>query len=256
VNEPQKSQQIEKAFEEILIAEGSDWFWWFGDEHSSENDPEFDRLFRQHITNVYHFLDKPVPEPLLLPIKAPRAGKLVYRVPRRFVNPKLDGQVSNYFEWLTAGHYYVADQIGTMHRAETLIKQILFGFDLENAYIRIDPQKGNIQDLFTNGFQFQFLFLPSIILSIGYKEDGSVNLTLERERDDTWIIIEHHCEAGIGNVLEIKIPFSDLDVKSGDTVRFRVTVSQNSVVFEEHPQSGSIHFQVPGPNFEQMNWEV
>ena len=64
VNEPQKGPQIEKAYEEILIAEGSDWFWWFGDEHSSENDPEFDRLFRQHITNVYHFLDKPIPRQL------------------------------------------------------------------------------------------------------------------------------------------------------------------------------------------------
>ena len=83
VNEPQKGPQIEKAHEEILIAEGSDWFWWFGEEHSSENDPEFDRLFRQHITNVYHFLEKPVPETLLLPIKASRAGKLIYRVPQQ-----------------------------------------------------------------------------------------------------------------------------------------------------------------------------
>ena len=68
--------------------------------------------------------------------------------------------VSNYFEWLTAGHYYVADQIGTMHRSETLIKQVLFGFDLDNAYLRVDPQRNTAEDLFKKGFQFQFLFLP------------------------------------------------------------------------------------------------
>ncbi|MCI0417493.1 glycoside hydrolase family 57 protein [bacterium] len=256
VNEPQKAVQIEKAYEEILIAEGSDWFWWFGDEHSSENDPEFDRLFRQHITNVYHFLEKPVPETLLLPIKAPRAGKLIYRVPRRFVNPKLDGKVTNYFEWLTAGHYYVADQIGTMHRAETLIKQTLFGFDLENAYLRVDPQRGTAEELFRKGFQFQILFLPAFILSIGYREDGTMALTLERERDDTWLIVDHHCEVGIGQILEVKVPFADLDAGSGDVIRFRITLSKSAIVFEEHPQSGSIHFQVPGPHFEEINWEV
>jgi alpha-amylase/alpha-mannosidase (GH57 family) len=256
VNEPQNSQQIAKAYEEILIAEGSDWFWWFGEEHSSENDPEFDRLFRQHITNVYHFLEKPVPETLLLPIKAPRPGKLVYRVPRRFVNPQLDGKVTNYFEWLTAGQYYVADQIGTMHRAETLIKEILFGFDLENAYLRVDPQKGTAKELFQKGFQFQILFLPAFILSIGYREDGTVNVTLERERDDTWLIEEHQCEVGIGQVLEVKVPFANLDASSGNMIRFRITLSRSAIVFEEHPQSGSINFQVPGPHFEEINWEV
>ncbi|HSP06064.1 MAG TPA: glycoside hydrolase family 57 protein, partial [Acidobacteriota bacterium] len=173
VNEPQKTAEIEKAYEEVQIAEGSDWYWWFGEDHSSENDPEFDRLFRQHITNVYHFLDKPVPEGLLLPIKAPRAAALIYRIPRRFVNPKLEGEITNYFEWLTAGHYFVADQQGTMHRAETLVKQILFGFDLNNAYFRIDPHKGKVEDLFQRGFQFQILILPSFILTVYRREDGT-----------------------------------------------------------------------------------
>lgn len=255
VNEPQKTEAIEKALEEIQIAEGSDWFWWFGDDHSSENDPEFDRLFRQHITNVYHFLEKPVPEGLLLPIKAPRMAALIYRVPRRFVYPKLDGEVT-YFEWLTAGHYFVADQQGTMHRAETLVKQVLFGFDLNNAYFRVDLNKGKVEDLFQMGFQFQILILPSFILTIYRREDGSTQITLERERDDTWIILDHHCEVGIGSVLEVKVPFADLEAASGDAIRFRVSLSQNNIVFEEHPQAGSIHFLVPGPHFEEMDWEV
>src|SRR5262249_20658911 len=152
VNEADKKEQISHAYEEVLIAEGSDWYWWFGDDHSSENDAEFDRLFRQHISNVYHFLGKPVPEALAIPIKTPRAPLLTYRVPRRFVSPKLDGEVTNYFEWLTAGHYYVADQQGTMHRSETLVKQILFGFDEQNAYFRVDLQNGRAADLLKNGF--------------------------------------------------------------------------------------------------------
>ena len=46
----------EQAFKELLIAEGSDWFWWYGDDHSSDHDLEFDELFRRHLRNVYQML--------------------------------------------------------------------------------------------------------------------------------------------------------------------------------------------------------
>jgi alpha-amylase/alpha-mannosidase (GH57 family) len=256
VNEPQKADLIDQAYEEILIAEGSDWFWWFGDDHSSENDAEFDRLFRQHVSNVYHFLGKPVPEALLLPIKAPRAPSLVYRIPRRFVNPKLDGEVTNYFEWLTAGHYYVADQFGTMHRAGTIVRQILFGFDLESAYFRIDMHGRTALELFEQGFAFQIFFLPYYILSVYQKDDGTIDVHLERERDDGWIKLDHHCTVASGSILEIKVPFEDLNAGSGDTIRFRITLSEKDIALEEHPQSGSIQFAAPGPHFEEIDWEV
>jgi alpha-amylase/alpha-mannosidase (GH57 family) len=256
VNEPHKAELIDKAYEEILIAEGSDWFWWFGDDHSSENDAEFDRLFRQHVSNVYHFLGKPLPEALLLPIKAPRAPSLIYRVARRFVNPRLDGEVTNYFEWLTAGHYYVADQFGTMHRAGTIIRQIFFGFNLENAYFRVDLHTRAATELFAEGFAFQIFFLPSYILTVYQKEDGTIAINLERERDDGWIKLDHHCEVGAGSILEVKVPFQDLNASSGDSIKFRITLSQKDIALEEHPQAGSIQFQVPGPHFEEIDWEV
>ena len=40
------------AYEELLIAEGSDWCWWYGPEHQSDNRREFDELYRQHLANV------------------------------------------------------------------------------------------------------------------------------------------------------------------------------------------------------------
>src|SRR5262249_9179240 len=54
---------FDRAWEEIYIAEGSDWFWWYGDEHSSAQDALFDYLFRKHLQNVYLLLgDQPPPE--------------------------------------------------------------------------------------------------------------------------------------------------------------------------------------------------
>ena len=57
---------VARAREEVLIAEGSDWFWWYGDDHSSEHDLEFDDLFRRHLRNVYGLLLKPVPDELFV----------------------------------------------------------------------------------------------------------------------------------------------------------------------------------------------
>ena len=55
-----------QARQELLIAEGSDWFWWYGDDHSSEHDLEFDDLFRRHLRNVYQMLGQPIPEELFV----------------------------------------------------------------------------------------------------------------------------------------------------------------------------------------------
>ena len=72
----------EQAFKELLIAEGSDWFWWYGDDHSSDHDLEFDELFRRHLRNVYQMLGQPIPEELFatnistghVPVSVVRAG--------------------------------------------------------------------------------------------------------------------------------------------------------------------------------------
>ncbi|MBI3895183.1 MAG: glycoside hydrolase, partial [Acidobacteria bacterium] len=47
------AEQRALALEEILAAEGSDWNWWYGPEHSTANDPDFDELYRSHLANVY-----------------------------------------------------------------------------------------------------------------------------------------------------------------------------------------------------------
>ncbi|RMF82353.1 MAG: glycoside hydrolase, partial [Nitrospirae bacterium] len=38
-----------EAYTALLAAEGSDWFWWYGDDHYSAHDHLFDHLFRAHV---------------------------------------------------------------------------------------------------------------------------------------------------------------------------------------------------------------
>ena len=53
-----------RAFEALLAAEGSDWFWWYGDDHSSGQDDVFDALFRAQLRQVYEALGMPAPAEL------------------------------------------------------------------------------------------------------------------------------------------------------------------------------------------------
>ncbi len=67
--------KLEKAWEEIYIAEGSDWCWWYGDDHFSENDEEFDLLFRTHLMNVYRIIGLDVPDELSVSPSCARTGR-------------------------------------------------------------------------------------------------------------------------------------------------------------------------------------
>ena len=62
-----------ELLEELYIAEGSDWFWWY-DDFGSELNFVFDDLFRLHLSNIYKMMGREVPHYLGEPI---HAGPLV-----------------------------------------------------------------------------------------------------------------------------------------------------------------------------------
>ncbi len=57
-------EKLSLAKKQIYIAEGSDWFWWYGE----DPDGSFDRLFRRHLTNFYTLISKDPPEYLQRPL--------------------------------------------------------------------------------------------------------------------------------------------------------------------------------------------
>jgi alpha-amylase/alpha-mannosidase (GH57 family) len=69
------------AYEVLLIAEGSDWMWWFGNDFSSDSDAIFDSLFRQHIGNIFELIGLPQPDGLEKPIKKSLEGRKLVMAP-------------------------------------------------------------------------------------------------------------------------------------------------------------------------------
>jgi alpha-amylase/alpha-mannosidase (GH57 family) len=132
-----EAQALNRAFESILAAEGSDWFWWFGPEHSTANDAEFDALFRKHLTAIYAALGEAAPDSLSQPIKhLPAEAKR--ESPADYLQVIVDGRESTYFEWLGAGYYAAERRSSAMHGRMFVIDDLLFGFDDEHLYLRLD----------------------------------------------------------------------------------------------------------------------
>jgi alpha-amylase/alpha-mannosidase (GH57 family) len=130
-------EKKKRAREEILIAEGSDWNWWYGPEHETANAREFDQIYREHLANVYRSLGIATPPELSVPIlKIAREETLTPQLGP--IKPTINGVIDSYFEWLGAGVYRVDQRSGSMHGKRALVNEVCFGSADGMVFLRID----------------------------------------------------------------------------------------------------------------------
>ena len=129
--------QRQTALEELFIAEGSDWNWWYGPEHHSANDREFDELYRKHLSNVYQLLGATPPDYLAQPIMQGEVQPF-FRPQSHYIRPRIDGKMIRYFEWMGAAHYTADRRSSSMHGKVFLLDSIYAGIDEGNIYGRVD----------------------------------------------------------------------------------------------------------------------
>jgi len=130
--------RLELAKQELWIAEGSDWCWWYGPEHSSGNDEQFDLLYRKHLSNIYRMLGGSPPDELAAPIKTLRL-EAVNVPPSGRIEAQIDGLASNYFEWVGAGVYTPDYRSGSMHGIQRQhIEALYYGYSEDALYLRLD----------------------------------------------------------------------------------------------------------------------
>jgi alpha-amylase/alpha-mannosidase (GH57 family) len=246
-----------KALEEILIAEGSDWCWWYGDENSSGNDEAFDELYRRHLMNVYTLAGLPVPDELKVTIFSGR--RVIVPITRiySFINPTIDGRVSSYFEWLAAGEYFIAERGATMHRADRALAAIYFGFNLGTLFVRADfAMKVLAADLPAYTFNIHFLRPRRLRLEIPAAPPGQAVspriIPMEGEASPP----QDGIRAAVGDILEAALPFDALGAKTGDTVDFFVSLSRDGRELGHWPERGFLSVMVPAEDFEEKSWSI
>jgi alpha-amylase/alpha-mannosidase (GH57 family) len=142
-----KPEQRQLAFEEILISEGSDWNWWYGPEHHSANDRDFDELYRKHLSNVYHALGGTPPDYLAQPI-AGGVARPSFTPQSAYIHPKVAADMVRYFEWMGAARYTSDRRSGAMHGKQFLLDAVFAGIDEQFVYGRMDFAGKVPQDAF------------------------------------------------------------------------------------------------------------
>jgi alpha-amylase/alpha-mannosidase (GH57 family) len=231
-------EQRRMALEELLIAEGSDWCWWYGPEHDSANRPEFDQLYRSHLANVYRFLNLTPPEELSRPILRMSVPE-VHVPPSGPIAPTIDGEVTSYFEWIGAGAYRVDERSGSMHGKKFVIREVFFGSDGESLFLRAD---------FHSGYEEELQAMEAR-LNVQPLHDGACRPVTVDFANGGRVLeqFDPPANAALRRVLEVRIPLAAASVPKGSGVRFQFSLWQGGLPIDAVPQQGWIEMKTTDP---------
>jgi alpha-amylase/alpha-mannosidase (GH57 family) len=234
------------ALEELLIAEGSDWCWWYGPEHHSANRVEFDQLYRSHLANVYRFLNLTPPEELSRPILRVELPE-VRVAPSGPVTPVIDGEVTSYFEWIGAGIYRVDERTGSMHGKTFLVKEVYFGSDGASFYLRVDFHAGCERELARMEARVTAQTLDgahSSSVEIGFANGAAraTGMKLAAPPPEGQPV-----ECAFARVLEARISLKSMGVAPGGGLRFQFSLWQSGLPMDAVPQQGWLEMRTTDP---------
>lgn len=259
VSEPQR----ELAFEELLIAEGSDWNWWYGPEHHSANDRDFDELYRKHLSNIYQALGATPPDNLAHPISAAIA-KPTFSPQTAYIHPNLSADYARYFDWIGAAMYSAERRTGAMHGAQFLLECIHAGVDESNFYGRVDfvddaiPEGSfevvvNLEATPPGAQEKHLLRLEAAIVDGVITEwkmrqpaddddygSGKREKSIAGSHDRRSREIEMRLQRGF----EFKVPLSVLSATLGSEIKLRFSIWRNRLPVDALPVEGWVHIHV------------
>ena len=262
IEKAKANKTIHEAKEEIFIAEGSDWFWWYGEPNESGSDIIFDYLFRERLRNVYRIFSKPIPEYLNIPLIS-MVGKPI-RQSVGHISPTIDGKNDEmYDEWENAGYIFLPDS-PTFSKFKS-IKGIYYGCDSENLYFKFEVNRQTVSK--TNHFIKNqiHIYLRSLMQSTlsplrtisrtsniypSAKNGFSHEIMFAFNKNDLlppvlsvaiqgglWqMVLMKHDEYAYKDVIELKISYKDLGLEENTPVEFCVVSATGEVMNEVYPQ--------------------
>lgn len=263
-NHPEATEEVNpEVWEALYAAEGSDWFWWFGEGHTSNQDAIFDQLFREHLIAIYQSLNEPVPPELSYPVES-HAAKGDHS-PQGFIHPFIDGRGDEQ-DWDKAGRIEVGGSRGTMHQASA-IQRLWYGVDHLNFYLRLD---------FRSGIKPGIDFPPELNLLWFYQNQAMHNspIPLVDLPDESPLnyLFHHHlgvnmmtgtvwfqeageafrwhsrasrAQVGVDTCLELAVPWADLQIEPDWALQLVLVLSDGGRYRSYLPENKLIPIGVP-----------
>ena len=246
---------IAQARAELYIAEGSDWFWWYGEDHNSPYDAQFDAAFRLHLKNLYEILGAEPPAALDVPIH--RLDRLLHTVPVRLLRVDVDGRESDYFEWTGAGLYDVEKDAGAMQRVSgRVFNRIWFGCDTKWLYLRLDFAPGQLDRIGQDAeVRVEFVRPRRLEYTIGMapsRVPGQAAGNQVRREDGLQTQAHAHCD----RLLEAAIPLDEFAGEPDEPFQFYLNFHSGGRVDQSAPEGSPIQVVRPTEEFERIMWVV
>lgn len=251
------------AWEEIAIAEGSDWFWWFGEGHDSGQDELFDWQFRLHLQNVYTLMGLPVPEDLFAPLET--AARRPLAVPTGLLEPTIDGHLAP-GEWRNAGLYDPTKGQGAMHAAAKVVRALHHGLGEGRLFLAVEfaPQyprsEGDEVVVYfcypgqarhnspipyglgeAVGTTRDYMFGHALHLQLGDRPRALLKVAGEY---GSWHRVAELADVAIGEALEVALPVALLGQPLGQAVQFVVAAVHGGQLSEVLPANQTLEFVV------------
>jgi alpha-amylase/alpha-mannosidase (GH57 family) len=251
--EPSADATAEMICRSLYAAEGSDWFWWYGDDHFSPHSDRFDRLFRQHLMNVYRLLGQDSPRELLEPIKKKNPAGLI-REPAAFIDPEINGRISDYFEWLAAGLYDLTRQGSAMHSSDRMMQSFYYGYNHDHFFIRIDA----VQD-------FSRLLQDEDVLYLHVTYDREYRLPLQMKSSESLLLVKengvwtptgHQCQSRIVKTCEVALPLNSIKLMPGSKLFVSVMLVRDNEEIGRWPSDAPLMLFYAGADLELDNWLI
>lgn len=264
-------QTIAKAWKEIYIAEGSDWFWWYGEPNDSGHDHLFDKLFREHLQKIYNLLGKDIPQYLTVPLES-FIGK-PSKNPKDIFTPKINGVVDSEEEWMNAGCIEIPH--GPMYQSDKLFDRVFFGNDKDKMYFRFDASNIHLEDakqdvhcseiyiyFHANKHKatspmriknrsesipevLKYLYTHELEVQVCRGEVLFSNLSVSMENLLWKVDLNHNTEISSGKVVELAIPFDDIGIDRGKEVHLVIAMTKCHLLDEIIPQNQALVIRRP-----------
>ena len=219
-------KQVALALERLYAAQGSDWFWWFGEEfHAAEADL-YDGLFRQQIRGAYDALGLEAPAALDVPIKrAPADGPTAELLTGWPVDPVLDAATPNPVRWAGAVKLDAPAQ-GAMARAAAGFSQVWLGTTDEALWVYAAFQDPTAA--------------PAGVVNVQLRGAVDAQLQVSLPRANAT-----EAQTAVGQGLTVCWPHNKTGLHAGDVVEVEVVLAGHGGPPQRFPGEGSARVEVP-----------
>jgi alpha-amylase/alpha-mannosidase (GH57 family) len=256
-------ETIDAAYETMLFAEGSDWFWWYGADQDSGDDGYFDSAFRELLGQVYDALSLERPTFVEIPITPEPVVEPAYGL-TELTTIEIDNAVATE-DWSKAARYEFA--------AGDFVESLDYGFDKQNLYVRVGFGREVLDD---DNLAFDlYLGVPGAGRDFGLSNGGTV-LGFNGTHRLSWtgrdpVVLQgpvvHTADGGgadtttaagfDGESIEFAIPVETFGaVGAGDRITFRLVETSGGPDGPSLPSAGPGYILVPDISDVEALFEV